>query len=978
MKYGYRMDKDATGKFKKAAAQQEIGNIRCTHDVILFQNAGDFIQFSCPEGVSENSALEILELHQKADESFCYHVYVNDQLCHVQSMEPLSDSLYPCFVKLALSPGDEIRIVNTTNEPVRFVSVYLYPDIAVVVEENLTPMEIGLCFPRPSYADYEKDLSIFKRIQADFACLSHFTVAAGIEIPYMLLNDDELRFRFRYVLSLSKDACIPLIFNFNTWWDATPTGRDGKGGYFSDAEYQQVVYDPETGKTRLSIPNLWRNTPWLSMNNETLNAARKARLDYALFILTQINAEYGFISNYRIFIDNEPTYWAEFAYSQSPEAGGDFSMAAAKAARADGVDLTPKGKVTHAQKEWLYKNHSSYISDLAKQFYTSNAKEIAVLNENGLTYTNNYVSENTFTHIFPNTGYPYATGKHLMYEQHVTKWARLGLECAGFQDERVLSYASASGRFAQVNAERCCYADPMFHLQFYAHGAVSDIIFNYFYDTDVEHIRWLDTLIDQPAPDLSYGKTVSEFDACRDSLEAPCVYSHENLAVSPLRERWTLRPDRLGKGSITIRIGDSSDYPLGGYIEITGLIRPENGAISLHMGHTSECMEVSMALPQRNSDYQHIPLRVPLGDIVNAAGPIYLRLDIESDYYDDWAEMNSVWRIRAVQTLNAQSGAFNRFTLRQLRALNMQLATRMDAIRALETNFKTIGSLEAFGQTPKEAYESIMRNISASQTRMFKITACGKIAAFKAEVVDCFASPILIFPSDNPENAYIIGEAGAYVVLKSGKRQWKLTPFEQRAFDEFEGTFIGYNEEKRTLRVQTHRLNQYAWQPYLDFDCAEDAEISICAHEITGDLLRHISSNPYTPSAIANAKIDAHPTLTSLKAGDAVRLSIKNKIVVSVSAIRGLARGRLIAFDKMTLLPEARNAYLTLETAPGVTAVFELGAGTHLNYVKAPAENAMLAGADDLNLDVGSTLLISFEGERYENRPYRAIEITVV
>ena len=271
-----------------------------------------------------------------------------------------------------------------------------------------------------------------------------------------------------------------------------------------------------------------------------------------------------------------------------------------------------------------------------------------------------------------------------------------------------------------------------------------------------------------------------------------------------------------------------------------------------------------------------------------------------------------------------------------------------------------------------------MRNIAASQTRMFKITACGKIAAFKAEVVDCFASPILIFPSDNPENAYIIGEAGAYVVLKSGKRQWKLTPFEQRAFDEFEGTFIGYNEEKRTLRVQTHRLNQYAWQPYLDFDCAEDAEISICAHEITGDLLRHISSNPYTPSAIANAKIDAHPTLTSLKAGDAVRLSIKNKIVVSVSAIRGLARGRLIAFDKMTLLPEARNAYLTLETAPGVTAIFELGARTHLNYVKAPAENAMLAGSHNLNLDIGSTLLISFESDQYENRPYRAIEITVV
>lgn len=94
--------------------------------------------------------------------------------------------------------------------------------------------------------------------------------------------------------------------------------------------------------------------------------------------------------------------------------------------------------------------------------------------------------------------------------------------------------------------------------------------------------------------------------------------------------------------------------------------------------------------------------------------------------------------------------------------------------------------------------------------------------------------------------------------------------------------------------------------------------------------------------------------------------------------MRGLARGRLISFEKMTLIPKAGNARMSLETAPDCTVTFELGADTHLNYTKAPAENAMLAGESDLNLDIGSTLLVSFECEKYKDRPFRATEITVV
>jgi len=973
MSKSLRMDKSISGVFERTTALQSIGAMDKEHDVIVLEKAGDYVSFFSPESVSGVCALEILELHQKADEAICYRILVDGTPVHVQSMEPMSDSLFPCFVKLSLSGGEEIRIEHTDGE-IRIASVYLHADLDALVREYLTPMEIGFCFPRPGFSDYEKDLAVFKRIREDFSDVKHFTSAVGIEITYMLLNDDDLKKRFKWALSLSEDANIPLIFNFNSWWDATPSGRDGKGGCFSDAEYQQVVYDPLTGKTRLSIPNLWSNTPWLTMNNDHLNTARKARLSRALEILNETNAKRANMLKYRILIDNEPTYWAEFAYSQSPEAGGDFSQAAINAACKDGVDLYPRGEVTPVQKEWLYKNHSAYISDLAKQYHASNSREIAVLNEKGIAYSDNYLSENTLTHIIPNAGYPFAAGKHLMYEQHVTPFARLGLECAGFQDERVLSYASATGRFGQVNAERCCYTDPNFHMQFYAHGAFTDIIFNYFYDTDIKHIHALDALADALMPEKEYGRTVFCFDAYGDRLDDACVYACDNMAISPLRERRALRPDRLGKGSLTMKIGCASDYPFGGWVEITGLIRPENGKVSLFMGSTPDCTAFAMTLPERDADYQHIPVRVPMNGLTDSEGEIYLRLEIESNYYDDWAQMNCVWKIRAVKAPAADGIRNARFTLREMRALSSQLALRMDIERLNGLHDKRALPHQNYAET----YARLMHDISVSGTRSFHIRSLGKIDRYGVEIVDFGGAPLLTFLTDDSEDVHVSGNPDEFVRIKDRKGERLLTPDRDEKPDTFKGTFIGFDEKRNAIRVSTHVLDRWNWQPYLDFACGENISVSIRPSEICGDMLDHISTNPYTPAAIVNARIDECPTVTSLKKGDAIEVSFKNEKVERISAVRGLARGRLISFEKMTLIPKAGNARMSLETAPDCTVTFELGADTHLNYTKAPAENAMLAGESDLNLDIGSTLLISFESEQYQNRPFRAMEITVV
>lgn len=51
--------------------------------------------------------------------------------------------------------------------------------------------------------------------------------------------------------------------------------------------------------------------------------------------------------------------------------------------------------------------------------------------------------------------YPPTDDRHWQDGTHITPYARLGIEVAGFQDPRMLYYAFATGRWSQVNAERC-------------------------------------------------------------------------------------------------------------------------------------------------------------------------------------------------------------------------------------------------------------------------------------------------------------------------------------------------------------------------------------------------------------------------------------------------------------------------------------------------------------------------------------------
>ena len=1027
-----KTDSNISGIFRQIQAAQVIGSIKKDWPCILLSGENDFIRFVCPENSdSDVWVLELDELHQKVDQPFSYQILINDAPAYLRTMEPESDTLCPCFVKLRLQAGDSITIRSNAAAPIRFTDIFLHSDLKAIQASYDEPMEIGLCFPRFTYSDHSADLALMCKIRDDFADLKHFTIAIGVEVKYMLLSDVQLKDQFDYIINLAARAGVNLIFNFNSWWDGTPDGRDGKGGYFSDMEYQQVVYDSRTGKKLLSIPNLWRNTPWYTMNHDHLNMVRKKRLACTLDILGQktakLRCENNRIPNIRLFIDNEPTYWAEFAYTASPESGGDFNEHCIAAAAKDGVDLEPHGSLTHEQKEWLVHNHCTYMTDLSEAYHTQTSREYGVVTAGHTIYTNHYLAENTFTHIMPYTGYPYADGGHLRYEEHVNPWVRLGVECNGFQDERVLSYMNATGRYAQVNAERCCYVTSDFHQQFYAHGAVCDIIFNYFYDADRQDLHALDDLDDLVMPQLTYGTPVMSWRGYDGALTGGQIIAKQNMEIAPLRERRVLRPANLGKGFITFSIGNISDYPHGGWLELTGLIRPANGKVTLSVGTASDSFSLVMELPDRDVDYLEIPLRVPLTEVLAVNSDLqtdltlYMRLDFENLYYDDWAQMNGIWKIRSVAAfpdlkdasalLPAQPSALP-LTLREARALSLMVSYRTDCNRlmkddSLSEHDHLIHDVSAADF--KTLYGQLMHEISVKNTDKFVICGDGFLEKYDLHVASGSSTITLTLEQQNGNiSATLSGAAGSQLTLRAkasalqaeqiGSNRYKLTKSSTVAENppaaeqtvtltvaeppcvpgSFTGTFLGYDREHQQIKVTTHDTPSRNWQSSMQFVCEESVPVTLTASPLAGDMLKHISSNPYTPAALRNAKLEDNPSVSSLSKGDAVIMTMLGEKVTEIRAVRGIARGKIVDIVPISLSAPMHNAFLTIETAPGIRATFELGMKTHLNYKRAHAENPLLAGDLDLELKKDCIVLVSFEPESVKDNCYRALEVTLV
>ena len=644
--------------------------------------AGEEISLSAE--LYKSSIIEIEEIHSRNDAVFAYSVFCKtengEEEIYFRSYEPSADAPNGFFIRLPeMKENKKAELIfkcETGN--VYFHKLYIHDYFEL--SEISANMLLGFFSPKIYWGDTDKSVAEVNRLLQPLRNNRFVKPAISFEIPYMNRSDREIIQSLEEQLEISYRTDAPLFVNLNSWWAGTPGGPDSKGGYFGDIEYQQVAFDPKTGRYDLTVPNMWSNTPWLTMNNPRLNKARRERLRHTVKLINKISAEKSAERtqpSVNVFLDNEPTYWAAFAYGGSPDAGGDFSPFLISDASSDGVPFEKGKALTNVQREWLLKNMNRYIDDLAFTCREESDKALKT-SENG----GGLSGDKIYTHVFPFTGYPYMDVKHPQWETHITPFAKLGIESSTTEEARIFDYISRLGGFGNINAERACIRNFDFTLQNYIYGADISMIFNYRSgdpQSVAEFTRNWDKL---KIKERDYPVPIIDIDVFKDGMSNPAVVKSENAAVFGYRNRRVIRPVTEGTGRLLINAGKKSRYGNVLTVELWAFSHRDNGGISLSAGKTPECADIAVYAPQHPNEGSPMFIDMDLSGLTDT-DTVWLSVEITDKTFDrDWSLINYIWHIRLMKRHKKISGHTNGFTFgaTELRKLNMLSEQRADEL----------------------------------------------------------------------------------------------------------------------------------------------------------------------------------------------------------------------------------------------------------------------------------------------------------
>lgn len=916
----------------------------------------------------EDVLLELRELHQREDPVFAYSVEWEGNPLYFRDYEPFADAPSSVFIHLPRPvSGETVRLcIRPETGIIRFTGAALYSPSALNSPEE--PMLLGFFTPRLTGG--EEDDRTLAEIREAMASCRHLRPMVSFELAYMNRCDQEITATVTRWLRLCRKEGLPVFINLNTWWGGTPCGPDGRGGYFGDMEYQQVVYDPNTGERRLTVPNMWSNTPWYTMNNENLNHVRQQRLRRCVQLIRQAIAREGNETGppVGLFLDNEPTYWAAFAYTDNADTGGDVSLSLLQAAQRDGVTFPEKGPWGDQQRQWLLDNLTAYIHELAAACLEETGKETVLVRDGEMLCADRMLAEHTYTHVFPFASYPYMDVRHPQWETHVTPAARLGLEGSTWDDPRILDYAIGFGHLANVNAERACYRDPSFHCLYYMYGADASIIFNYRPEDPIQ-MQQVDRLLEEmTAPDRDYPLPLLSLDVFRDGLEHPAVVRTERLAVRNYRQRRVLQPEEPGCGRLVLDAGEAERYGDVLTLELWAFVHPENGGIQVLLGSSPEKLEPVCQLTPHANEGDSFLTDLPLQSY-RPDQRVYLGLAITSNTFEtDWSLLNYIWRIRLMRRHSARAGhtdgfVFTAFQKRRLSRLVMERANYRRLQGACPSHLREVGSAQTAAGRYREAC-LLLKRAWKHQDSEYLLTDEGPLgdsgmyARTAQEIVLSLEqrkdSTTWLKAEGVPGTIFCVKGVTAQEkqdgwLLRPGKEATLLIP--EKTDIMLEGRFRGLRGN--CLRIQSQELERFHFQPYLDVPLAEEAQL----------LVRNEDESAFRSSC-----------RQELPAGSLVQVKCRGGKIWQAWFTAGSCCGYVFDIQPLSFLPEARNGRLILDTKKG-QRVFELGPDCRLAFSNAPAGRLLLCPGGDPGLQCGRRVHIHYCPYCTDGRPPRVLAI---
>ncbi|MPZ17373.1 MAG: hypothetical protein GEV06_05615 [Luteitalea sp.] len=493
---------------------------------------------------------------------FGFRVYLDGQLHYVRdpaSPDP-GGGPYSSFFLETRDPEIlrdgwvEVTVEGTDAEPAYFSDIWSYADLTRMVTRQDMRVPDRLVFVlgqdylsdelfRERLDDIKENIHSSDRVGLGMGFLDYFTVRTGAQ---MAAN-------YQRYLRLSREYGLPFAIESTADWEGTPRGiPDGKGGYFGDLQYQQILWSPQDqtgpdkdvyvnpgGETQrltdllgedyeqhygLSVPNIWGNTPWLTWRHPDLNAyyERKANesLEEVGRLLSELQRQGEAWRILPFSTANESVYWskrsgigvADRAYTEHN--GGverrdlyaDYNPYTVAAAAEDGVTLDPTDGLSDAEKAWLYKNQSHHQQLFADAFYWGMPRERIQVIDGRLVYPKDMLRHNIHSEIYSRMQEPYYSGVFPSTAQGVVERARPGAQYISLNNYNPggfyhLQKLREFGRIANPNLESSVSGHPpdktLLLRQAYVNGSRYTSPYNWHVGSAAE---WINPFVDDLMP----------------------------------------------------------------------------------------------------------------------------------------------------------------------------------------------------------------------------------------------------------------------------------------------------------------------------------------------------------------------------------------------------------------------------------------------------------------------------------------------
>ena len=708
---------------KAGSMTAATGTLSETFQVLTFEGLGATAEWTMnlgDGGKAEYVMLEIEEIHEANLEAFGYKVYVDGKETFFLTYEQISSSPNHYFIAvkkadLANPSKVTVKIESVSEKAFAISEVYAYTDFFEKLEGQ------GIDGSMMIYLHSGDSLDLAEGHINDFAStkFDDFDLGLMFKLNYMSYTDTELSNQIASYLKIASDNNLPLQLMPSLSWSAPYEVADGKGGFFTDVKYGQVLYNSLTGEWVDSTPNSYGNTQWCSWGEPTLLAAQQARI-VSLWrrvtgYLANSMASGAYTHDVNTLLEHSVVYKGPIPqskwYTMGDIDGGDFNPAVIAAAKADGVTLDPTDGLSYEEKKWMNEYQAKYVQALA-DIYNESYGSTPILVQNGkVTYPTTQFTNNIFSHTVQWVDQTPSHG-----DLRISGW-KSGIgsgfyeaseEFALIDDIRFYQYRVAYGKTGYCNFEMSSLNNPETFKATFSKVYEAGVNFITLFNDESKYntpsmLKDLDKNLGGEAATLPahYDLSLLWVDYNRDAAmtdlltEKNGVISHKNVTINTSNGN-LLSTTNKDERYVTYRVTDELAWENGIYLDLEAF-DTGSSTIKVYAGENENSLtlvgDFVYDRGQSNSFNKYSIQRFDLTEATKGKSEYVIRIVFEGSDINN-TKIKSVTVRKAFGDVTGQKNGVT-FTKEQVRLMNMWVSSREEAERMIASYVEKNGSENA-------------------------------------------------------------------------------------------------------------------------------------------------------------------------------------------------------------------------------------------------------------------------------------------